>query len=86
MTSGLSPLALTQAHDDWAQHLLLSPDKQIELVHKAARKWARFFFHCSHASIDPGWPVCIKPLPQDKRFAGQAWCEGRQDFSMSMID
>jgi hypothetical protein len=48
MTSGLSPLALTQAHADWAQHLLLSPDKQIELVHKAARKWARFFFYCSH--------------------------------------
>src|ERR1700730_15693621 len=73
MTSGVSPLTLTQAHADWAQHLLLSPDKQIELVHKAARKWARLFFYCSHASIDPGWPVCIKPLPQDNRFAGQAW-------------
>jgi hypothetical protein len=57
MTSGVSPLALTQAHADWAQHLLLSPDEQIELLHKAARKWARFF----------------PPLPQDKRFAGQAW-------------
>jgi polyhydroxyalkanoate synthase subunit PhaC len=68
MTSGLSPLALTQAHADWAQHLLLSPDKQIELVHKAARKWARLFFYCSHASIDPGWPVCIKPLPLSKPF------------------
>ena len=62
MTSGLSPLALTQAHADWAQHLLLSPDEQIELLHKAARMWARFFPY----SID-------QPLPQDKRFADQAW-------------
>jgi polyhydroxyalkanoate synthase len=62
MTSGGLPLALTQAHADWAQHLLLSPDEQIEFVHKAARKWARFFPY----SID-------QPLPQDKRFAGQAW-------------
>jgi polyhydroxyalkanoate synthase len=62
MTSGVSPLVLTQAHADWAQHLLLSPDEQIEFVHKAARMWARFFPY----SID-------QPLPQDKRFAGQAW-------------
>ena len=73
MTSGVSPLALTQAHADWAQHLLLSPDEQFEFVHKAGRKWARFFCYCSHASIYPGCPVCIEPLPQDKRFAGQAW-------------
>ena len=38
MTSGVSLLALTQAHADWAQHLLLSPDEQIELLHKAARR------------------------------------------------
>jgi Poly-beta-hydroxybutyrate polymerase (PhaC) N-terminus len=62
MTSGVSPVALTQAHAGWAQQLLLSPDEQIELVRKAARKWARFFPY----SID-------QPLPQDKRFAGQAW-------------
>jgi Poly-beta-hydroxybutyrate polymerase (PhaC) N-terminus/Poly-beta-hydroxybutyrate polymerase N terminal len=62
MTSGLSPVALTQAHAGWAQHLLLSPDEQIELVHKAARNWARFF------------PYSInQPVLQDKRFAGQAW-------------
>ena len=62
MISGVSPVALTQAHADWAQHFLLSPDEQIELLHKAARKWARFF----PCSID-------QPLPQDKRFADQAW-------------
>jgi hypothetical protein len=62
MTIGLSPVALTQAPAGWAQHLLLSPYEQIGLVHKAARKWARFFPY----SID-------QPLPQDKRFAGQAW-------------
>jgi poly(hydroxyalkanoate) polymerase-like protein len=58
MASGVSALALTQAHADWPRHLLLSPDEQIELLHKAARKWARFF----PCSID-------QPLPQDKRFA-----------------
>jgi polyhydroxyalkanoate synthase subunit PhaC len=62
MASGVSALALTQAHADWPRHLLLSPDEQIELLHKAARKWARFF----PCSID-------QPLPQDKRFADQAW-------------
>jgi hypothetical protein len=67
----MTPIA-TQAHAGWAQHLLLSPDEQIELVHKAARKWARFFPY----SID-------QPLPQDKRFAGQAWGSiGRSKLSM----
>jgi hypothetical protein len=37
-TSGLSPVALTQAHAGGAQHLLLSPDEQIEFIHKAAHK------------------------------------------------
>ena len=30
LTAGLSPAALFQAYADWAQHLLFSPDKQIE--------------------------------------------------------
>ena len=38
MASGVSALALTQAHADWPRHLLLSPDEQIELLHKAARR------------------------------------------------
>jgi polyhydroxyalkanoate synthase len=73
MTGGLSPLALSQAYADWAQHLLLSPDKQGELVRKAARKWERFSSYCARAGQNTDCPVCIEPLPQDKRFSGEAW-------------
>ena len=73
LTAGLSPLALGQAYADWAQHLVLSPDKQTELVQKATRKWQRLFSYCTRAPVDSACPVCIEPLPQDKRFAGEAW-------------
>ena len=49
LTGGLSPLALSQAYTDWAEHLLMSPDKQAELVHDlAAAAWARFISYCWH--------------------------------------
>lgn len=73
MTAGISPLALMQAYTDWAQHLLFSPDKQRELVDKAARKWSRYLKYCIRACADPHCAVCIEPLPLDKRFAGEAW-------------
>lgn len=73
LTGGLSPLALGQAYADWAQHLVLSPDKQTELVQKATRKWQRLFAYCTRAPVDSACPVCIEPLPQDKRFAGEPW-------------
>jgi len=73
-TGGISPLALAQAHTDWSQHLLFSPDKQIELVEKAARKWSRYLEFCPRACCgDPNCEICIDPLPQDKRFVGEAW-------------
>jgi len=31
-TLGISPAALSQAYTDWLQHLLFSPDKQLQLV------------------------------------------------------
>ena len=33
-TAGLSPSALFQAYADWTQHLLFSPDKQLELAER----------------------------------------------------
>ena len=42
MSGGLSPLALSQAYGDWIQHLLLSPDKQIELLQSSAEQWRQF--------------------------------------------
>ena len=73
LTGGISPAALTQAYTDWLQHLLLSPDKQSELVRKAADKWARYFQYCARACTDPTCPDCIEPLAQDARFRGEAW-------------
>ena len=73
LTAGISPAALMQAYTDWAQHLLLSPDKQAELVEKAVRKWSRHVEYCLRACADPSCEACIEPLPQDKRFVGDAW-------------
>jgi polyhydroxyalkanoate synthase len=73
LTGGLSPLALSQAGADWAQHLLLSPDKQLALIQKAARKWQRFLSYCGRMCADSECPVCIEPLPQDRRFVDPAW-------------
>ena len=73
LTGGISPAALTQAYTDWLQHLLFSPDKQIELVGKAADKWARYLQYCVRAGVDPTCPDCIEPLAQDARFRSEAW-------------
>jgi polyhydroxyalkanoate synthase subunit PhaC len=73
ITGGVSPAALSQAFTDWLQHLLLSPDKQVELMGKAARKWARYLEYCPRACADPNCAQCIEPLLQDKRFTGEAW-------------
>ncbi|TLF52600.1 alpha/beta fold hydrolase [Halomonas urmiana] len=72
-TGGLSPTAVQQAWWDWSQHLLLSPDKQAELLGKALRKWQRFGSYCEQACRDADCERCIEPLPQDKRFRGEAW-------------
>jgi polyhydroxyalkanoate synthase len=43
LTCGLSPLALSQAYTDWAGHLLMSRDKQAELMRRALPQDTRFF-------------------------------------------
>jgi poly[(R)-3-hydroxyalkanoate] polymerase subunit PhaC len=73
LTGGLSPLALRQAYTDWAEHLLMSPDKQAALVHDAAAAWARFLSYCLHDGPGANCPPCIEPLPQDTRFNGEEW-------------
>ena len=32
LTGGISPVALSLAYSDWIQHLVLSPDKHIDLL------------------------------------------------------
>ena len=73
LTGGLSPLALSQAYVDWAGHLLMSPDKQAELTRSAAAASASFLSYCLSAGRGIGCPLCIEPLPQDKRFSGEEW-------------
>ncbi|WP_254446765.1 alpha/beta hydrolase [Ruegeria sp. HKCCD8929] len=73
-TAGLSPIALASAYADWALHLATAPGKQVELVGKALNKGMRLstYAACSAAAHDAETP-CIDPLPQDKRFSGEAW-------------
>jgi polyhydroxyalkanoate synthase len=72
-TAGLSPVALTLAFTDWAMHLAAAPGKQAELARKAGRKWLRYLNFLGHATRGADCPRCIEPLPQDSRFAGEAW-------------
>jgi polyhydroxyalkanoate synthase len=72
-SGGVSPAALSQAYTDWLEHLLFSPDKQLHLAREATRLWARYLQYCPRACADPSCACCIEPLPQDKRFAGEAW-------------
>ena len=72
-TAGLSPLGLRLAFADWFDHLLLSPDKQAELLHWAGRNAQRFAAYCAEAWRNPSVAACVTPAPQDRRFAASAW-------------
>ena len=74
LTGGISPSALWEAYADWAIHLATAPGKQSHLVQKAfrkSRKLTRFCQACFFQLDDP--TACTDPLPQDKRFADEAW-------------
>jgi len=76
VTAGLSPAALLEAYFDWATHLASAPGKQLQLVEKAMRKAVRLAHYASKQCLvekqAPG-AACIEPLPQDRRFADEAW-------------
>jgi polyhydroxyalkanoate synthase len=75
MTGGLSPATMVEAWMDWAIHLASSPGKQLQLAQKAQRKVGTFANHLANCAANPGSaaPRCIEPLPQDRRFAAEAW-------------
>ncbi len=75
MTLGLSPAAVLEAYFDWLVHLAASPGKQSQLAQKALRKWLRLVRYMASLSRRPDCAdgSCIEPLPQDKRFRGEAW-------------
>jgi polyhydroxyalkanoate synthase len=72
-SAGLSPAALGLAYADWALHLAMSPGKRQVLLEKAVRKAVRLAHYVTRASADPACPLCIQPLPQDRRFKSEAW-------------
>jgi polyhydroxyalkanoate synthase subunit PhaC len=73
-TAGISPAALAAAYLDWAAHLAYAPGKRILLLNKALRKAMRFGTYLQKHAVSGGQTEdCIKPLPQDHRFADEAW-------------
>ena len=73
-TVGVSPMTLIGAYADWAAHLSYSPGKQLQLAEKALRKWLRLVTYANRTAFtSEGCEPCIEPLPQDRRFIGEAW-------------
>ncbi|EEX08480.1 poly-beta-hydroxybutyrate polymerase [Ruegeria lacuscaerulensis ITI-1157] len=72
-TAGLSPAGLAGAYLDWLAHLATSPGKQVNLSEKAVRKWQRLFIYAIQNAVTNRNAPCIEPLPQDRRFRGEAW-------------
>ena len=78
VTMGLSPASLMAAYLDWLTHLNAAPGKRLQLAEKALRKWQRLQtfalqFAQEGAQADRRAGPCIEPLPQDERFASEAW-------------
>jgi polyhydroxyalkanoate synthase len=73
-TMGLSPAAIAAAYLDWLAHLMAAPGKRLQLIDKMARKSLRFADFAWQQAQRPGKAAAaIEPLPQDRRFAGEAW-------------
>ena len=71
MTCNLSPAALGMAWFDWASHLMMSPDKQHELLSDAVLGWQRWLQYVgtpANSTTDP-----VRPLAQDRRFSDPSW-------------
>lgn len=75
LTGGLSPAALGEAYFDWLTHLIASPGHQARLAVKGFSKLNRFGSYMTQCAAHPigGAKPCIEPLPNDRRFSGEAW-------------
>ena len=72
LSAHISPAALALAWQDWASHLLLSPDRQAELAVLAAGNAGRWLRYAAAAAGGLA-PEPLQPLAQDKRFTDPAW-------------
>jgi polyhydroxyalkanoate synthase len=75
LTFGISPAAMAEANFDWLIHLAAAPGKQFQLWQKAWRKALRLSHYMATCALREGYSErrCIEPLPNDKRFSGEAW-------------
>jgi len=76
MTGHVSPAAVALAWQDWGSHLLLSPDKQMELGMLAIsnmQRWLRYGVGAALTSGNRSPAEPLQPLAQDRRFADAAW-------------
>ena len=73
LTVGLSPAVLAEQTFDWLAHLAISPGKQLQLFENWFRETARFGSYVAQRLQSPDTPPCIRPLPHDRRFEGEAW-------------
>ena len=73
LTGGLSPAALSAAYLDWAVHLATSPGRSGPPDAKGDAQVVRASSYASRCAFRGASAECIAPLPQDKRFAGEAW-------------
>ncbi len=72
LAHGISPTSVTLAYVDWFSHLLASPSKQADLSASALRKWLLWLQYAPQ-SWQGQCPLCVEPLPQDKRFSPSEW-------------
>ncbi len=72
-TQGISPISLALATVDWLMHMAGAPAKWQRLAQKGWHKELRWWDYAIRSSIGMDVPPCIKPLPQDRRFRGEAW-------------
>ncbi|MBX3708149.1 MAG: polyhydroxyalkanoic acid synthase [Gammaproteobacteria bacterium] len=74
LTGGISPASLLLAFFDWYFHLLLHPDKQMELTELYQENMLHLAKqYLGHLSGDPSGEYCVITSPQDKRFIDKNW-------------
>jgi polyhydroxyalkanoate synthase len=69
LSGGVSSHAFLQAWSDWAQHLIRSPGRQLELAEQAQRNLWKVMAH----AIRPDGPPPFEPKPYDRRFTHPGW-------------
>jgi len=74
LTGGVSPAALSLAYTDWIQHLIASPDKQLELARAAVLNLMCFIGETAKGTVPPiGGDALALPANSDKRFKDEGW-------------